>query len=260
MGDAWGNADNYERFMGRWSRKLPPLFLQWLQAPAGVTWLDLGCGTGVLCEAIYQQAHPKDLICVDPSPAFLEKAKERVKGGAKVIVGSGSDIPVESDSVDVLVSGLAFNFFPDLDAAFEEMKRVVKPGGIIAAYLWDLVGGGMEFLNTFWSAVSETDPKLKELDERNRFPICDMQVMRDTFRKAGLTDIQSTLFSVDTPFRDFEDYWEPFLKGQGPAGTYLASLDEPSKEKIKKVLHDRLGDGPIDMVARAIAVSGRVPA
>lgn len=260
MGDTWGNADSYERFMGRWSRKLPPLFLQWFEAPAALTWLDLGCGTGVLSEAIYQHAHPKGLICVDPSPAFLEKAKERVNGDVKFMVGSGGDIPMENDSVDLLVSGLALNFFPDLSAAFVEMKRVVKPDGIIAAYLWDLVSGGMEFLNVFWKAVSETDPGLKEVDERNRFPICDMHAMRDTFKKAGLIDIRSTQFSIDTPFRDFEDYWEPFLKGQGPAGTYLAGLDEHSRDKIRMVLHDKLGSGPIDMTARAIAVSGRLPA
>jgi ubiquinone/menaquinone biosynthesis C-methylase UbiE len=259
MADVWSNSDAYERFMGRWSKKLPVPFLQWLEPPPGLRWLDLGCGTGVLSEAIYQTCRPTSLICVDPSPGFMEKAKERVSEGASFMVGGASDIPVDSGSVDILVSGLALNFFPDQDAAFAEMKRVVKPGGTIAAYLWDIVNEGMQFLNVFWKAASEADPAVKELDERNRFPICDPATMREAFQKAGLTDIQSTEFSIETPFKDFADYWEPFLGGQGPAATYLASLEEDAKEKLKKVLQGQLGSGPINLTAKAIAVRGVLP-
>src|SRR5215470_1853913 len=143
--DAWNEGDPYEYFMGRWSRIIAPLFLSWLNLPKGLSWLDIGSGTGALSEAIYKQCKPDFLTCVDPSVEFLQKTKERIPGKVEFVVGTASSIPIPNASIDIAVSGLALNFFPEITAALAEMKRVVKLDGTIAAYVWDY-SDRMDFL------------------------------------------------------------------------------------------------------------------
>lgn len=256
--DTWNSGDPYEYFMGRWSRLMAPVFLNWMNVPYNLSWLDVGCGTGALSEAIFQNYIPAYLCCIDPSADFLEKAKRKNSFDADFFTGSASSLPFADNSFDIVVSGLALNFFIDTTAALSEMKRVLKKGGTIAAYVWDY-SGKMEFLRLFWDAACEVDVNASELDEGNRFPICNVDQLREKFEQSGLTNIEITLLDIDTVFKNFEDYWNPFLGGQGPAPSYLASLDTDLQERIKNNLHKKLNDDPngsIRLLARAIAIRG----
>ncbi|MCB0528728.1 MAG: class I SAM-dependent methyltransferase [Saprospiraceae bacterium] len=256
--DAWNSGDPYEYFMGRWSRLMAPVFLNWINIPDNLSWLDVGCGTGALSEAIFQVNRPAYLCSVDPSPEFLEKAKAKKSFTADFFTGNASSLPLPDHTFDIVVSGLALNFFPDPSAALSEMQRVLKKDGAIAAYVWDYAGR-MDFLRLFWDAAGEIDMNASKLDEGNRFPICNADHLRKQFGQSGLTDIETTFLDINTVFRDFEDYWNPFLGGQGPAPGYLASLDDDLQERIKNRLHKKLQAGPdgsIKLLARAIAVRG----
>jgi hypothetical protein len=160
---------------------------------------------------------------------------------------------------DVVVSGLLLNFLPAPTAAVVGMARAARPGGTVAAYVWDYAGG-MELLRTFWDAAVELDPSAGALDEGRRFPLCDPARLERLWRDAALTDVESTGLDVATPFQDFDDYWRPFLGGQGPAPSYVASLDDDRREALRERLRARLpagADGRIALRARAWAVRGR---
>ncbi len=257
-GDTWNSGYPYEYFMGRWSKLMAPVFLQWLKAAGGLSWLDVGCGTGALSEAIYSHCKPAGLSGIDPSAEFLESARERLPEGGDFVPGNASNIPKPDKTFDMVVSGLALNFFPDLSGAFSEMKRVLKPNGVVAAYVWDYAGR-MDFLRLFWDAAGEVDPEASRLDEGIRFPICNIDNLENAFQEAGLADIKTSYLDITTTFRNFEDYWNPFLGGQGPAPGYLAALREDLQEKLKMTIHRKLpleSDGSIKLLARAIAVQG----
>ena len=255
--DKWNSGDPYEYFMGRWSKLVAPEFLKWLNFPHYKSWLDLGCGTGALSEAIIRYSKPTFLCCVDPSEEFLEKAKEKIPT-AEFLKGNATAIPVTDDTFDIVVSGLALNFFPDLFSSFSEMKRVLKANGTIAAYVWDYAGR-MDFLRYFWDAAREVDENAIKYDEGIRFPICNAEKLKESFQQSGLTGIETTSLDVTTVFKNFDDYWRPFLGKQGPAPGYLNSLSEDLQNEIKNILVRKLHaekDGSIKLLARAIAVRG----
>ncbi|MCB0533548.1 MAG: class I SAM-dependent methyltransferase [Saprospiraceae bacterium] len=256
--DNWNSSTSYEYFMGRWSTRMAPVFLNWLDLPAGLDWLDLGCGTGALSEAISKNCRPASQTGVDPSPEFLEKAKTKLAGKGSFAVGSASAIPTQDHTVDVVVSGLALNFFPDLDAALAEMQRVLKPGGTLAAYVWDYADR-MDFLRIFWDTALEIDPASKALDEGVRFKICNRIELEKAFSGSGLAGVETALLDIETVFANFDNYWTPFLGGQGPAPGYLASLNPPKREAFKLAIQKKLpveADGSIRLLARAIGVKG----
>jgi len=260
IGDTWNSGDPYEYFMGRWSKLMAPIFLNWLNQPINMTWLDVGCGTGALSSAILDYCKPSKLSSIDPSEEFLGIAKERLSEEVDFIVGSASKMPIPNDTFDTIVSGLALNFFPDLNSALSEMKRISKASGIIAAYVWDY-SDRMDFLRYFWDSACQIDPETYKLDEGIRFPICNPDNLTDAFRQAGLIDLEATYLYIDTIFRNFDDYWNPFLGGQGPAPSYLASLTEELKEELKINIINKLpfeSDGSIRLLGRAIAIRGKV--
>jgi len=244
--------------MGRWSKLMAPEFLNWLNKPNNLSWLDVGCGTGALSEVIFQNYKPAYLCSVDPSAEFLEKAKAKNSYKADFRTGSASDLPLADKTFDVIVSGLALNFFPDIPAALSEMKRALKNNGTIAAYVWDYAGR-MEFLRFFWDAACEVDATAIKFDEGNRFPICNADNLKRAFEQEGLADVEISFPVIDTVFIDFEDLWNPFLGGQGPAPGYLSSVNKELQDKIKTVLQRKLyvnSNGSIKLLARAIAVRG----
>jgi SAM-dependent methyltransferase len=258
--DKWDNGDPYEYFMGRWSKLMAPEFLNWLSLPSFSTWLEIGCGTGALSEAILKFCEPSHLTCVDPSDEFLAKAKERLKSKGDFLVGNVTNLPNEDDSIDIVVSALALNFFPALENALAEMKRITKPNGTIAAYVWDYAGR-MDLLRYFWDAAISIDPTSRGLDEGVRFPICNPDKLKNAFQQVGLSEVQVTKLDITTHFKNFADYWNPFLGGQGPAPGYLASLDENLKEELRKKIYNSLPvepDGSITLLGRAIAIKGNV--
>lgn len=258
--DTWEQGDPYERYVGRWSRRVAPLFLAWLRVPAHKRWLDVGCGTGALCAAILEGYSPAAVVGVEPSEGFLEAARGRLAGRVELYPGSGADIPLADESVDAVVSGLVLNFIPDLSAALAEMVRVTAPDGTVGAYVWDYAEG-MEPIRSFWDSAVALDPAAARLDEAVRFPLCAPDALAALFAGAGLLEVQGTALEVPTPFASFEDYWGPFLGGQGPAPGYVASLEDDARARLRDHLRERLptaDDGSIALKARAWAVRGIV--
>ena len=260
VADAWQIGDQYEEYIGRWSRRVAPLFLAWLGIPPGRRWLDVGCGTGALTAAIGEAAAPSALTGVDPSEGFLRTARERLPGTVALLPGEATRIPMPDRSVDVVVSGLVLNFVADPDAALREMVRVTAEGGTVAAYVWDY-GEGMQIIRIFWDAAAGLDPRAALLDEGLRFPGCRPDALVDLFTGAGLARAEATAFEIPTPFESFDAYWGAFLGAQGPAPSYVASLTDDERQRLRESVRGRLpteADGSIRLRARAWGVRGEV--
>lgn len=260
VSDTWERGSPYEQYVGRWSRQVAPLFLSWLAIPAGRSWLDVGCGTGALCAAIVDRCSPASVAGVEPSEGFLKTAKENLAGRVALYQGSASAIPLADACVDVVVSGLVLNFVPDQRAALAEMARVTVEGGTIAGYVWDYAGK-MEFMRYFWDAAVELDTDAAKLDEGVRFPLCRPQALDKLFADAGLKDVEVESIDIATQFTSFDDYWQPFLGGQGPAPAYAMSLDETARARLRDHIRERMpaeADGSIPLTARAWSVRARV--
>jgi len=261
ISDTWERGSPYEQYVGRWSRQVAPVFLAWLDVPPGRRWLDVGCGTGALCAAIADTSSPSSLIGVEPSDGFLRSAKQNLETRAVLHAGSALAIPLPAGSVDVVVSGLVLNFVPDVGAALAEMSRVLSRGGTLAAYVWDYVGR-MELMRHFWDAAAALDPAAAPLDEGVRFPLCRRSALDEAFRAAGLQAVATEAIDIPTAFASFDDYWMPFLGGQGPAPAYAMSLGEDARSRLRERLRGQVpahADGSIHLIARAWSVRGSVP-
>jgi SAM-dependent methyltransferase len=260
VSDTWERGSPYEQYVGRWSRRVAPLFLSWLSIPAGRRWLDVGCGTGALCAAIMDRCAPLSVAGVEPSEGFLKTAKGNLAGRAVLHQGSATSIPLDDASVDVVVSGLVLNFVPDQRAALVEMARVTSSGGMIGAYVWDYAGK-MELMRFFWDAAVELNPDAAMLDEGIRFPLCRPEALAEIFAGAGLNRVEVTPIDIPTPLANFEDYWQPFLGGQGPAPAYAMSLDDAARARLRDHIRERIpvqADGSISLTARAWATRATV--
>ncbi|MBP6786193.1 MAG: class I SAM-dependent methyltransferase [Candidatus Promineofilum sp.] len=258
---SWAGGERYEPYVGRWSRLVAREFVSWLALPAGLAWLDVGCGTGSVTQAILDLAQPVTVKSIDASSDFIAYARAHVTGGAPSFeVGDAQALPLDAGVVDVAVSGLVFNFLPDPPTAAREMARVTRPGGAVALYVWDY-GGKMEFMRYFWDAATALNPAAAELDEGSRFSICRPEPLTALLTEAGLQDVETRPIDVATVFRDFDDYWSPFLgAGGGPGPRYLQSLDEGRRAALREKLRADLPaaeDGTIPLIARAWAVKGR---
>ena len=260
VSDTWERGSPYEQYVGRWSRRVAPQFLSWLNVPPGRRWLDVGCGTGALCAAIVDRCSPASVAGVEPSEGFLKTAKENLADRVALHQGSATAIPLGDASVDVVVSGLVLNFVPDQRAALSEMARVTGRGGTIAAYVWDYAGR-MELMRFFWDAAVELDAGAAKLDEGVRFPLCRPEALKELFSSAGLDAVEVKPIDTPTPFADFDDYWQPFLGGQGPAPAYAMSLDETARARLRERIRGRLpaaANGSIPLIARAWAARATV--
>jgi len=260
VSDTWERGYPYEQYVGRWSRQVAPRFLSWLNVPPDKRWLDVGCGTGALSAAILDGCSPTSVAGVEPSEGFLAKAKDQLGGGVLLSRGSAEQIPLEDSSVDVAVSGLVLNFVPDARAALREMARVTSPGGTIAAYVWDY-SGKMEMMRHFWDAAVELDFAAAKSDEGARFPLCRPDALTELFTGAGLAGVEVTSIDITTAFAGFDEYWRPFLGGQGPAPAYTMALEEKTRADLRDRIRARLplrADGSLSLIARAWAVHGTV--
>jgi SAM-dependent methyltransferase len=261
VSDTWERGSPYEQYVGRWSRQVAPLFLSWLSIPAGRRWLDVGCGTGALCAAIVDRCSPSSVAGVEPSEGFLKTAQENLAGRVALHQGSATAIPLGDTSVDVVVSGLVLNFVPDQRTALLEMVRVTRKGGTIAAYVWDYAGK-MELMRFFWDAAVDLAPEAAKLDEGVRFPLCRPEALEKLFVSAGLEEVEVKPIDIRTPFANFDDYWQPFLGGQGPAPAYAMSLDETARVRLRDRIRARLptaANGSISLTARAWAARALHP-
>ena len=254
----WDSGGAYESYVGRWSRLVAREFVSWLAAPPGSRWLDVGCGTGALTQTVLEYAAPSEVIGIDPSPAYIASAGARVDDDTRAHfeIGDAQALRAAAATFDVVVSGLVVNFVSQVESAVTEMARVTCPRGTVAAYVWDYAKG-MGLMRYFWDAAGMLDPKAKELDEGRRFWLCQPGPLSSLFHTAGLEDVEVRAIEVPTYFRDFDDYWSPFLGGQGPAPSYAMSLSEERRAELRERVRACLPtdpDGGILLTARAWAI------
>src|SRR5918998_6622710 len=221
----WDSGDACEPYVARWSRLVAREFVKWLALSPGSRWLDVGCGTGALIQALLEHAAPSEVEGTDPSAAYIALAEARVDDDPRVHfeMGDAQALRAAAATFDVVVSGLVVNFVPRPELAVAEMARVTRPGGTVAAYVWDYAEG-MQLMRYFWDAAGVLDQEAKELDEGRRFWLCKPEPLSRLFLSAGLEEVEVRAIEVPTHFRDFDDYWSPFLGGQGPAPSYAMSL------------------------------------
>ena len=260
--DQWSLGDNYERYIGRWSRLVARQLVTWLSLPSALHWLDVGCGTGALTQAILEDGAPASVLGIDPSTGFTALARAEINDArASFQSGAAQALPLLSASVDVVVSGLVLNFTHDPARSLADMARVTRPGGTVAAYVWDYAGG-MQMLRLFWNAATAIDRGAVALDEGRRFPICHREALGALWHDAGLAQVECHDIVVPTVFSSFDDFWSPFLGGQGPAPTYCSTLTEDARAALRDQLRAMLPvapDGRIALSARALAVRGLRP-
>ena len=260
--DVWAAGDAYEPYMGRWSRIVARDFIGWLALPSGGRWLDVGCGTGALAQAIAARAEPTNVIGLDPSDRFIAFARRQTQDRrVSFQTGDAQALPFTDMTFDAVVAGLVLNFVPNPAQAVAEMKRVLRAGGTGAAYVWDHAGE-MQLTRYFWSAAVALDPAAQTLDEARRFPLCDHERLLALFRDCGFDRIECRVLDVPTVFKDFDDYWSPLLGGQGPAPTYCSTLSDDRQAVLRERLRVVLPierDGSIRLIARAFAVRGVRP-
>lgn len=259
--DLWNSGSAYEAYVGRWSRQVARDFIRWLGLPSGLAWADIGCGTGALAATILDQAGPLSVTGVDRSTEFVAYTHGRgTDPRTAFVAGDGTAIPLARGAVGAAVSGLVLNFVPDPQLMASEMARIVRKGGAVALYVWDYAGE-MQMMRHFWDTAVELDPAAESFDEARRFSVCRPERLRALFEAAGLSSIETRDIDVATTFRDFDDYWTPFLGGTGTAPGYVASLSDEAREALREALRARLpvsADGSISLIARALAIRGAV--
>ncbi len=258
-GRVFGDAAAYERFMGRWSERLAPLFLDVVQVPGPAAVLDVGCGTGTLTRSAADRWPSARVIGVDSSAAYVRAARERgLPPRVRFEVGDAQDLPVAAGAVDVSLACLVLNFVADPSRAVAEMRRVTRPGGLVAACVWDYAEG-MVMLHELWDAAAAVGLDAGDLDER-RMPLGRRGALAALLGGAGLDVATDGEVVVAAHFASFEDYWSPFLGGQGSGGRFVASLPEDSRGVLRRELERRLGNGPFELPLRAWVAAATVPA
>jgi len=246
--------------VGRWSRPLAEAFLAWFAVPPAGRWLDVGCGTGALSEAVLAATDPIAVVGIDPSPEFLGAAQSRVSDPrARFELGDARALPVPSDAYDAVVAGLVLNFVPHPAPAVAEMVRAARPGGAVGAYVWDF-RGEQQGAQYFWEAVAVTDPEAATLDPRPHFHTCEPEPMADLFRTAGLGDVVVGAIDLPIVFRDFDEFWLPHtMAGAAAVQRYVSGLDDDRKNALREQLLATLpfaADGSLHVIDRAWAVRG----
>lgn len=252
--ERWDAGEAYDGYMGRWSRLVAAEFVDWLDVAPGRDWLDVGCGTGALAGTVIDRGAPRAVSAVDPAPGFIVHARTNLRHGppARLACADARALPFTQSSHDAVVSALVLNFVPEPARALAEMARVTRPDGVVALYVWDYAGR-MEYLRRFWDAAKALDPRAVALDEGERFSICRPEAL-EALASRELGGVEVRAIEVPLRFETFGDYWTPFLGGQGPAPGYLAGLDEERRAALCERLRATLGEGPIEMVARAWAL------
>jgi SAM-dependent methyltransferase len=249
--DVAGEA--YDRFMGRYSRPLASAFADWAGLPSGQRVLDVGCGPGALTEVLVGRVGADRVAAVDPSPPFVEACRERCPG-VDVRLAGAEGLPFDDDAFDAAAACLVVHFMSDPVAGVGEMRRVVRPGGRVAATVWDLAGDRAPMWPV-WRAVAELDPG--HPGERG-FQGGSRASLVGIMERAGLSDVEATELSVTVHHPSFEEWWEPYLHGVGPVGQAVADRGPEGRQRLEEVLRQQLGDGPFDLTAVAFAARGRV--
>jgi SAM-dependent methyltransferase len=260
----FGDAQAYDRFMGRWSRLVAPLLVDFADVPDSGRVLDIGSGTGSLAFAIAGKSARSQVTGIDPANEYIEYASRTNPFPERVSFQSGDaqQLDFPDAAFHASLSLLVFNFIPDPGKALQEVRRVTRPGGRITAATWDY-GDGMRMLRVFWDAVVSLDPDAEKLDEKN-MPLCRAGELAKLWTQSGLRNVDEQPLEVTMRFKSFADYWDPFLLGQGPAGNYVRKIDTDRREALRADVRRRLSlandDAPFELPARVWAVRGTVPA
>jgi SAM-dependent methyltransferase len=244
-------AEEYDRFMGRYSAPLAPVFINFARLADRDCVLDVGCGPGALARELVGRSGPALVCAVDPSEAFVTAARDRLPG-VRVERGVVELLPVEDRSFDAALAQLVVHFMVDPVAGLREMRRVTKPNGVVAACVWDHAGGHGP-LSAFWGAARVLDVDVD--DESSRAGTRHGQ-LAELFDVAGLRGIEQGAISVEVEHPGFEEWWEPFTLGVGPAGAYVARLSATQRDRLRDLCRDRLPDGSFVVSARAWAARG----
>jgi SAM-dependent methyltransferase len=248
-------AEAYDRFMGRYT----PTLAVALSDAAGVTGairvLDVGCGPGGLTRELAARVGAENVAAIDPAPTFAAACRAR-NPGADVREGVAEKLPWGDNSFDAALSSLVIAFMADAQAGVREMARVTRPGGVVAACMWDIAGGRMTMLNTFWNAVRQIIPAAR--DERSLTGTSEGQVAA-LLRAAGLHDVTEGVLTAHADYAGFDDFWEPFTFGVGPAGQYLTTLPPDQQAAVREVVRGLVPTGAFGLEARAWYARGTVP-
>jgi SAM-dependent methyltransferase len=246
----------YDNHVGRYCAELARGLIGLAKVAADDKVLDVGCGTGLLTAELASVTVPANVAAIDPSEPFAVACRSRVPG-ADVRAGKAEQLPFDDASFDVVLSQLVLNFMSDPQAGVREMRRVARPGGVVAACVWDYAGE-MTLLRAFWDASRAIDPASARLDE-GAMPYCNPAELSDLWVGAELTDVDVVALVPSVRYSDFDSLWQPLLTGVGPSGAYTTSLDDAGRATLRDEFFRRLGSPtePFVLTARAWAVVGR---
>jgi SAM-dependent methyltransferase len=244
-------AEAYDRFMGRYSLQLSPQLADLAGVRAGQRVLDVGCGPGALTAELVTRLGPASVAAVDPSEPFVAAARAR-NPGVNVLQASAEQLPFPDQAFDAALAQLVVHFMADPVAGVAEMARVTRRDGVVAACVWDH-GGGQGPLSLFWQAAREIDP---EVDDESQLAGARKGQLAELFEAAGLHEIQETVLSVSLEHPSFEEWWEPFTRGVGPAGSHVAGLDAERQAELRERCRTLLPIAPFVLTARAWATRG----
>jgi SAM-dependent methyltransferase len=254
----------YERFLGRWSGWLAEALIDFAELPADGPLLDVGCGTGSVALELSRRYPGRNVWAVDVSAAYLAFARGR-EGGASIRFeqADAADLPFDAGRFAASIAQLALNFMPDPRRAAQEMRRVTRPGGVVAAAVWDF-RGGLVFQRLFWDTAAAIDPQAALTRDRLfAHPLAQPEGLVGLWQEVGLEDIDGRSLTIRMDYQSFDDYWAPLLGGQGPFGSYVAGLSEPRCARIRASVRAAYlagaPDGPRSLAATAWAVRGRAP-
>jgi ubiquinone/menaquinone biosynthesis C-methylase UbiE len=249
------SADGYDRFMGRYLPTLAVALADAAGVSADMRVLDVGCGPGGLTVELTSRVGAENVAAIDPAPQFVTACRER-NSGADVREGVAERLPWPDGRFDAALSSLVIAFMRDPDQGIGEMVRVTRPGGTVAACMWDIAGGGMTMLRIFWNAARQIDPGVD--GERRRAGTSEGDLVT-RFQRAGLQDVLGKTLEARADYAGFDDYWQPFEFAVGPAGEYLASLAAHRRAQVRELCRGELPDGPFSLEATAWCAVGIVP-
>ncbi len=258
MADLFANALAYEELMGRWSTRLALLFANFAKITDGSRVLDVGCGTGSLVRTVASMARQSEIVGIDPVQPFIEYARTHCADSRITFDrGNALDLPYPTASFGHTLSLLVLMFVPRPEKAAEEMRRVTRPGGTVAAATWDR--DGLEMSAVFWEEAVRLDPDAEARSERPQ-RLNRAGQLTALWQATGLQQVEETVLEIGMDFMSFDDYWQPHLKGVGPSGAYVDGLPPEQRETLRGALQKRLrADGPFSLRAKALAVRGVVP-
>lgn len=247
-------AEHYDRFMGRYTISLAAAMCDAVGVPPGSRVLDVGCGPGALTAELATRTAAENVAAVDPTPQFVEACRDRLPG-ADVREGAAEALPWDDASFDMSLACLVIAFMSDPDKGVREMARVTRPGGTVAACMWDIEQGGMRMLATFWRAMRDVRPETENEMKRTGTRQGDIA---ERFAAAGLQDVEDSSLTARADYTGFDDFWEPFTHKVGPSGLALAALSPDEQEAVRVACRDALPDGPFTLDARAWYARGTV--